>query len=173
MGCQARKRIKRRSNVLWPQKNRISRLQRLVLLRSVRRIKTFSSRSKRYWGGSNVTLAYAIMVGLLAVCSYPVVKVSLKAVESEPEFKQTPTRNGANRPPAQSHEPIKTAAPYISPLERPYTPHRQRNIQEVAYRVWNGEFGDGNMRMIKLSQHGYDPIAVQREVNRIAKDRGR
>ena len=120
-----------------------------------------------------MTLAYAIMVGLLALCSYPVVKVSLKAVENEPEFKQTPKRDGTNRSPAKSPKPVKTAVPYISPLERPYTPHRQRNIQEVAYRVWNGEFGDGNMRMIKLSQHGYDPIVVQREVNRIAKKRGR
>jgi hypothetical protein len=49
---------------------------------------------------------------------------------------------------------------------RPSTPTK-KSVTEVAKAVIAGDYGNGNTRVQRLRSEGYDPNAVQKEVNRI------
>lgn len=45
-----------------------------------------------------------------------------------------------------------------------------KTVHDIALDVLKGWWGNGEERKRKLTQAGYDPVAVQREVNRILKE---
>lgn len=61
---------------------------------------------------------------------------------------------------------------YVLRYNEPHTtatPSTGGNITDVARAVIRGDYGNGNDRVTRLKRAGYDPQAVQNEVNRLMK----
>lgn len=50
---------------------------------------------------------------------------------------------------------------------RPTTPAPRKSVHQIALDVIDGDYGSGDTRVKKLKDAGYDPKAVQAEVNRL------
>lgn len=49
------------------------------------------------------------------------------------------------------------------------TSSKKKSVHEIALEVIKGKYGNGNTRKMLLTRLGYDPVAVQKEVNKILK----
>lgn len=48
-----------------------------------------------------------------------------------------------------------------------------KSLVDIAREVWNGDWGNGSDRVNRLRDAGYDPIAVQNEVNKLSPQQKR
>ena len=68
----------------------------------------------------------------------------------------------------------KYASPQGTAATKPATKKSTRkSVIQIAREVWQGKWGNGATRKAKLQASGYDPTAVQREVNKLAETKAK
>lgn len=91
------------------------------------------------------------------------------AVECTPSWKNCVQITAVNQDKSGYNKRLWTKHGYLPYVT--YEVKRELSLSEIAQKVINGEYGNGNIRKEKLESEGYNYRTVQDEVNRILKNK--